>query len=322
MNVLDSARRTLRVEAQAVLSLMNQLDERFELAVEMLLACRSKVVITGIGKSGLICKKIAATLSSTGTPALFLHPTEGIHGDLGILGRDDLVIAISNSGETEELLRILPTIKRFGLGLIAVTGNANSTLAKAGDVCLDISVTEEACPLGLAPTASTTVTLALGDALAVALLEQRGFSAEDFALFHPGGALGKRLLLCVEDLMHRGQEIPLVADSTVLKDALFEITSKRLGITGVVDPAGRLVGVFTDGDLRRVISPGYENLDRPIRELMGLQPKSIISKALAGAALNQMEKHSITALFVMADEQSAVPVGVVHLHDLLKAGIA
>jgi arabinose-5-phosphate isomerase len=274
-----------------------------------------------MGKSGLICQKIAATMASTGTPALFLHPAEGIHGDLGMLMKGDVVIAISNSGETEELSRILPVIKRMGLPLIAMSGNTASTLARAGDVALDISVKEEACPLGLAPTASTTATLAMGDALAVTLLVQRGFKDEDFALFHPGGALGKRLLLRVEELMHSGDDIPLVGEDTPLKEGLFEITSKKLGITGVANDRGELIGVFTDGDLRRAIENGFDVLNRPIRELMTSSPKRILRSNLAAKALQRMEEHSITSLFVFESEESRVPVGVVHLHDLLKAGV-
>ena len=274
-----------------------------------------------MGKSGLICQKIAATMASTGTPALFLHPAEGIHGDLGMLMKGDVVIAVSNSGETEEIARILPVIKRMGLPLIAMSGNPKSTLARAGDVFLDISVREEACPLGLAPTASTTATLAMGDALAVALLVERGFKEEDFALFHPGGALGKRLLLRVEDIMHSGAAVPMVPESTLLKEALFEITSKKLGITGVASGDGRLLGVFTDGDLRRALGAGIEVLNRPIGELSNRNPKRILRGNLAAKALQKMEEHSITSLFVFEGEEDQVPVGIIHLHDLLKAGV-
>ena len=287
----------------------------------MILNCSGRVVITGMGKSGLICQKIAATMASTGTPALFLHPAEGVHGDLGMVAKGDVVIAVSNSGETEELTRILPVIKRMGLPLIAMAGKPESTLARAGDVFLDISVKEEACPLQLAPTASTTATLAMGDALAVALLLQRGFREEDFALYHPGGALGKRLLLRVEDLMHIGEAIPLVTPETALKDALYEITSKKLGLTGVVDADGNLIGVFTDGDLRRTIEKGVELLHRPISEFMNREPKRILRTNLAAKALQRMEEYSITSLFVFETEGERVPVGVLHLHDLLRAGV-
>jgi arabinose-5-phosphate isomerase len=274
-----------------------------------------------MGKSGLICQKIAATMASTGTPALFLHPAEGIHGDLGMLMKGDLVIAVSNSGETEEIIRILPVIKRMGLPLIAMTGKPHSALARAADVLLDIGVAEEACPLGLAPTASTTATLAMGDALAVALLMERGFREEDFALFHPGGALGKRLLLRVEDLMHGGEEVPMAHLGTPLKEALFEITSKKLGITGVGNDRGELVGVFTDGDLRRTIEKGFDALARPIGEIMTRCPKRILRSALAAEAVQIMEEHAITSLFVFDGEDRDVPVGIIHLHDLLKAGV-
>ena len=287
----------------------------------MILACKGRVGITGMGNSGLICQKIAATMASTGTPALFLHPAEGIHGDLGMLMKGDVVIAVSNSGETEEITRILPVIKRMGLPLIAMSGNPRSALARAGDVFLDISIKEEACPLGLAPTASTTATLAMGDALAVALLLERGFKEEDFALFHPGGALGKRLLLRVEDLMHCGEEIPMVGAGIPLKEALFEITSKKLGITGVADADGNLAGVFTDGDLRRSLGKGFDVLNRPVGEVMSRNPKRILRVNLAAKALQKMEEFSITSLFVFESEESDVPVGIIHLHDLLKAGV-
>lgn len=319
--MIESAKKVLQIEADAVLALQSRIDGGFTKAVELILACAGRVVVTGMGKSGLICQKIAATMASTGTPTLFLHPAEGIHGDLGMMTRGDVVIAISNSGETEEICRILPVIKRMGLPLIAMSGNPQSTLALAGDVHLDISVSEEACPLGLAPTASTTATLAMGDALAVVLLEQRGFRAEDFALFHPGGALGKKLLLRVEDLMHVGDEVPLVSPQTLLRDALFEITSKKLGVTGVVDAGNHLIGVFTDGDLRRVMEKGLDTLQQPIDAVMSRSPKRILRRNLAAKALQIMESHSITSLFVFDEDSSQVPVGVVHLHDLLKAGV-
>ncbi|BCR05493.1 arabinose-5-phosphate isomerase [Desulfuromonas versatilis] len=320
-DIVESAKRVLRIEAEAVSALIERIDGNFSKAVEMVLACQGRVVITGMGKSGLICQKVAATMASTGTPALFLHPAEGIHGDLGMLMKGDLVVAVSNSGETEEVVRILPIIKRMGLPLITMSGNPSSTLAKAGDVFLDISIQEEACPLGLAPTASTTATLAMGDALAVALLLQRGFREEDFALYHPGGSLGKRLLLRVEEIMHAGAAIPLVKPETPVKEALFEITSKKLGITGVVDPAGALLGVFTDGDLRRVIEKGFDGLNRPIGEMMSRNPKRILRSNLAAKALQKMEQHSITSLFVFEHDEDQAPVGIVHLHDLLKAGV-
>lgn len=319
--MIETAKRVLQIEADAVLALKDRIGTDFTTAVEMILACKGKVVVSGMGKSGLICQKIAATMASTGTPTFFLHPAEGIHGDLGMLARGDVVIAVSNSGETEEVCRILPVIKRMGLPLVAISGNPQSTLAIAGDVHLDISVAEEACPLGLAPTASTTATLAMGDALAVALLDARGFKEEDFALFHPGGALGKRLLLRVEDLMHTAEAIPLVAPERLLRDALFEITSKKLGITGVAGADRKLLGVFTDGDLRRIMGEGLESLQQPISEVMTTSPKRILRRNLAAKALQVMESHSITSLFVFDDEAGEIPVGIVHLHDLLKSGV-
>lgn len=319
--IIEAARKVIQIEADAVEALAASLDDRFAQAVEMILACSGRVVVTGMGKSGLICQKMAATMASTGTPTIFLHPAEGVHGDLGMLMKGDLVIAVSNSGETEEITRILPIIKRMGLPLVSMTGNPSSALARAGDVFLDISIKEEACPLQLAPTASTTVTLAMGDALAVALLLQRGFREEDFALFHPGGALGKRLLLRVEDLMHVGADVPTVPAGTPLKDALYVISSKKLGITGVVDEQGDLLGVFTDGDLRRKIEQGIEVLNTPICELMGGKPKRILRSNLAAKALQRMEEHKITSLFVFESEDEQRPIGIIHLHDLLKAGV-
>lgn len=318
--VIEVARQTLKIEADAVLALQQRIGEEFCRAVEMIVACDGRLVITGMGKSGLICQKVAATMASTGTPAFFLHPAEGIHGDLGMLMKGDIVLAVSNSGETEEIVRILPVIKRMGLKLISMSGNPDSTLAKAGDVALDISVDQEACPLGLAPTASTTATLAMGDALAVALLQEKNFRAEDFALFHPGGALGKRLLLRVEDLMHAGDAVPLVAAETTVKDALFEITSKKLGITGVVDSQHHLVGVFSDGDLRRCLED-ERSLDVTMMQVMSRHPKRILRRNLAAKALQLMEEFSITSLFVFEQEDDQIPVGIVHLHDLLKAGV-
>jgi len=290
--------------------------------VTVILSSHGRVVVSGMGKSGLIGQKIASTMASTGTPAFFLHPAEGIHGDLGMIMKGDVVIAISNSGETEELLRILPVVKRLGADLIAMSGNPDSTLSRMADVYLDVSVSEEACPLGLAPTSSTTATLAMGDALAVALLVQRGFKEEDFAIFHPGGSLGKKLLLRVEDLMHSGENIPLVTEETQMKEALFVITSKGLGVTGVTDPDGHLLGVITDGDLRRALERGEEILKITAGSLMRRGPKRILRTDLAAAALQTMERYAITSLFVFDDDGSQTPCGVIHLHDILKAGIA
>lgn len=322
MLILEEARKVIRIEAEALMSLAEAINGEFERAVGLILASKGRVVVTGMGKSGLIGQKIASTMASTGTPAFFLHPAEGIHGDLGMIMKGDVVIAISNSGETDEVIRILPVIKRLGASLVAMTGNPGSTLARTGDVFLDISVKEEACPLGLAPTASTTATLAMGDALAVALLLQRGFRAEDFALFHPGGALGKKLILRVEDLMHKGEAVPLVKETTPMSEALFVITSKGLGITGVTGPAGDLTGIITDGDLRRALEKGADILDRTAGGLMTRNPKRIRRDELAASALQRMEEYSITTLFVFDDESGDRPVGVIHLHDLLKAGLA
>ena len=320
--IIDDARKVIRIEAEALLALADSINGEFERAVELILASNGRVVVTGMGKSGLIGQKIASTMASTGTPAFFLHPAEGIHGDLGMIMKGDVVIALSNSGETEEVLRILPVIKRLGASLIVMAGNPDSTLSRSGDVFLDISVKEEACPLGLAPTASTTATLAMGDALAVALLLKRGFRAEDFALFHPGGSLGKKLILRVEDLMHTGADLPLVAATTLMREALFTITAKGLGITGVNDLHGALVGVITDGDLRRALEKGIDILNSSAGDLMTPRPKRINRLELAARALQQMEQFSITSLFVFADDEAKSPVGIIHLHDLLKAGIA
>ncbi len=320
--ILKEAKRVIRVEAEALLALADSINGEFEKAVRLILSAKGRVVVTGMGKSGLIGQKIASTMASTGTPAFFLHPAEGIHGDLGMITKGDVVIALSNSGETDEVVRILPAIKRLGAQLIAMSGNAASTLAKAGDVFLDVSVKEEACPLGLAPTASTTATLAMGDALAVALLVERGFKAEDFALFHPGGALGKKLLLKVEDLMHVGDAVPLVPVASLMRDALFVITAKGLGVTGVTDASGALLGVISDGDLRRALGKGVDIMNAAAGDLMSSKPKRINRTELAAKALQRMEEYSITSLFVFANDHDDRPVGIVHLHDLLKAGLA
>jgi len=319
--IIKRAKQVLQIEAKAIEQLVGRINEQFVQAVDLLLACEGKVVVTGVSKSGIIGQKIASTLASTGTPAFFLHPTEGSHGDLGMLGKKDIVVAISNSGETDELSQILPLIKRYGNKLIALTGKANSTLARAGDVVLDVSVEEEACPLGLAPTASTTATLAMGDALAVVLLEKRGFKKDDFAILHPGGKLGKRLLLKVRDLMHAGDELPMVYEETLMKGALMEITSKRLGVTGVMNKRHELVGVITDGDLRRALERHNDLLERTAGEVMTYNPKSIEADTLAAQAVQRMEEHAITSLFVFDKAGEMIPRGIIHLHDLLKAGV-
>jgi arabinose-5-phosphate isomerase len=321
VNVVDEARRVLKIEAQSILDLSERVDEHFTEAVELLYHCKGKVVLMGMGKSGLVGRKIASTFASTGTPAFFLHPAEGVNGDFGMLTKEDVVIAISNSGETRELLDVLPLIKRYGNRLIALTGNMNSSLAKAGDIYLNIHVKEEACPLGLAPTASTTATLALGDALAVVLMIKKGFDEKDFALLHPGGTLGKRLLLKVEDLMHVGKAFPTVTEKTLMKDVIFEITSKRLGVTAVCNGEGHLMGVITDGDLRRALEKFDDLLNRQASEVMTRNPKWIEKDALAAKAVQRMEEYSITSLFVFNQSGDKVPVGIIHLHDLLKAGV-
>lgn len=321
MDIVKEAKRVLNVEAQSILDLVERIDENFSRAVELLYECKGKVVLMGMGKSGLVGRKISSTFASTGTPSFFLHPAEGLNGDFGMLSKEDVIIAISNSGETRELLEVLPLIKRYGNRLITFTGNINSTLSKAGDVNLDIRVKEEACPLNLAPTASTTATLALGDALAIALMGKRDFKKEDFAILHPGGTLGKRLLLKVEDLMHVGKAFPMVSEKTLMKDAVFEITSKRLGVAGVCNADGHLVGVITDGDLRRALEKFSDLFNREASEVMTKNPKWIEKDALAAKAVQRMEEYSITSLFVFNKAGDKVPVGIIHLHDLLKAGV-
>jgi len=320
MSVIEEARRVLKVEAEAVLSLMDNIGESFEKAVEMIYACKGKVVIAGMGKSGLICQKIASTMASTGTPAFFLHPAEGVHGDLGALAKGDVVIAVSNSGETEEVIRILPVIRRLGLDIITVAGKPDSTLAKRGDVFLHVAVKEEACPLGLAPTASTTAMLALGDALAVALMYRRGFKEEDFAFFHPAGSLGKSLLLKVSDLMHTGDRVPVVFEETSVKEAIFEMTSKGFGVTAVMSKEGTFVGVVSDGDLRRALERDGNIINEVAADIMTKNPQKISPDSLAARALSFMETRKITSLFVES-EGSGRPVGILHLHDLLKSGV-
>ncbi len=308
------------MEAHGLLSVIDQLDENFIRAVEMMQVCKGKVVVTGVGKSGLICAKIAATLSSTGTPAFYLHSGDAVHGDLGMVMPDDIVVAVSKSGETDEILKLLPHFKHHGLKLIVITGNPESTLAKAGDLVLNVRVKEEACPLGLAPTTSTTVALAMGDALAVVLLEQKGFNQADFAMRHPGGILGRKLLLRVEDLMFRDARLPLVRETTSIKNALFEITAKRLGVTGVTNEKDQLIGILTDGDLRRGLEKKGEILSLPAKDLMTRNPKTIPADTLASEAVAVMENFSITSLFVL-EHETKKPVGIVHLHDLIKAGL-
>jgi arabinose-5-phosphate isomerase len=310
---LDLARSVLQIEAAAILALVDRLDESFELAVRMLRECRGRVIVTGMGKSGIICRKMAATLSSTGTAAFFLHPAEAIHGDLGVLQTDDVVLALSYSGETDELLRLVETIKRLGAKLIAMTGDRNSTLAQSADVALDCRVSEEACPLNLVPTASTTASLALGDALAMSLLVAKGFRQEDFANLHPGGKIGKRLMR-VEQLMHAGEHAPIVRVDAAMPDVIYEISSKGLGMACVVSADGALKGIITDGDLRRHMVSATHLLQRTAGEIMTTSPISVTPDTMAAAALHILEQRRITAVVVVDIAQHVL--GVVHLHDL------
>jgi arabinose-5-phosphate isomerase len=316
---LDVGRRVLDIEARAVQALIQRLDGGFSDAVDLLYACKGKVVISGMGKSGLIGQKIAATMASTGTPSFFLHPAEGLHGDLGMLARKDVLIAISNSGETQEILQLLPFMERMGIPVLSIVGRMSSTLAKNSAVALDVSVAEEACPMGLAPTASTTATLAMGDAMAVALLEKRGFKEQDFAQFHPGGTLGRRLLVKVRDVMHRGQDVPQVSETVLGSVAILEMSAKKLGMTTVVDRGGTLAGVISDGDLRRFLQQGGDFSKVTAGSLASRHPKLIGPDELAAKAVEMMERYAITTL-VVADNAKRI-VGVVHLHDLLKHGI-
>ncbi len=320
--MLEQARQVLRMEAEAVLEQVERIDEHFKAAVEMILACPGRTVITGMGKSGIIGRKMAATLASTGTPSFYLHPAEGIHGDLGMVTEGDVVIALSNSGETGEVLHILPSLRRIGAKLIAMVGNPNSTLAKNSDIVLNVGVTREACPLGLAPTSSTTAALAYGDALALALLSKRKFTASQFAVFHPGGSLGRKLLLTVEDIMHSGTENPLVKADISVQDALFVITDKGLGAVSVVDNDNKMLGVLTDGDIRRGLSKGVDFLKRPVTELMTASPKTITKEKLAAQALHIMESNRpkpITVLPVVDAENHVI--GLLHMTDLVRQGV-
>jgi arabinose-5-phosphate isomerase len=311
---LETARRVLRIEAEAIRGVLERLDARFEQAVELLFQCKGRVVVTGMGKSGLIGRKIAATFASTGTPSLFLHPAEALHGDLGMLVRDDVLLAISYGGETEEIVALLETVRRLNVRMVTLTGNLRSTLAAASDAVLDISVQEEACSLNLAPTASTTVTLAIGDALAIALLDRRGFGPGDFAALHPGGRLGKRLMR-VENLMHTGEDIPRVTVATRMPDVIYEMSRKGLGMTTVVEDSDRLVGIVTDGDLRRLMQQRKDNtFELTASECMTRNPVTIGPNELASMALNLMERRKITSLVVVDSEKRVQ--GVVHVHDL------
>lgn len=323
MNEMETdAQKVLQMEAEAILDLIPRIDAHFDAAVDMILACQGRVVMTGMGKSGIIAHKISATLASTGTPSFYLHPAEGFHGDLGMVTADDVVIAMSNSGETGEVLNILPSLRRIGAKLIAMVGNPDSTLAKNADVVLNVGVKKEACPLGLAPTSSTTAALAFGDALAMALMGKHQFTSKQFAMFHPGGSLGRKLLLTVGDIMHGGSENPVVCGSATVTEALFIITDKGLGAVSVVDENGIMIGLLTDGDIRRGLSQGVGFLQRPVTELMTKEPKYITKEKLAAQALHIMEKHKpkpITVLPVI-DEGRHV-IGLLHMTDLVRQGV-
>ena len=319
-DVLSIAKRVLKTEADAVFALIDKLNDDFEKAIEIIYNAKGRVVVTGMGKSGLVGKKIAATLASTGSPAFFLHPAEASHGDLGMVTSRDVIITISNSGETDEIIDLIPFLKRFNVSVVSMTGNPNSTLARTADVNLDVSVKEEACPLGITPTASTTATLAMGDAVAVALLVKRGFRQEDFASFHPAGSLGKKLFVRVKDLMHKGDALPMIGPSTPVMEALMEISSKRLGIAIVAGADRKILGVVTDGDVRRGVQKwGKDFFDMKAEEVMSRNPRHIAEAELAAKALSVMETYSITSLVVADTEVKAV--GIIHLHDILKEGI-
>lgn len=319
MNFCTLGLAVIETEAQAVFELTQRIDARFEKACELLLACKGRIVVTGMGKSGHIANKLAATFSSTGSPAFFMHPGEASHGDLGMITRQDTVVAISHSGNTLELVTLLPILKRLEVPLITLTGNLESILAKTADVNLDVSIKQEACPLGLAPTTSTTVSLVMGDALAIALLQARGFSAEDFALSHPGGTLGKKLLLRIDELCHKGSQLPLTNQNATISEALIEVTDKKLGMTCVIDNFGYLLGVYTDGDVRRTLTRQFDINTTQIKEVMTRNARTIHKGMLAAEALAIMQKHSITSLVVIDDDNK--PHAVLHLHDLLRAGV-
>lgn len=320
--IREKAVETLKIEAEAVEKLVLRIDDEFEGAIQRILNCTARVVVTGMGKSGHVGRKIAATLASTGTPAFFMHPGEAFHGDLGMVTENDVVIAISNSGESSEIVNILPVIRRIGATIIAMSGKRQSALGKNCDYFIDIGVEREACPLGLAPTASTTATLAMGDAIAMSLMAARNFTSQDFAMFHPGGALGRKLLLTVENVMHRGEDNPIVRSDKTVKDALFVMTDKGLGAVSIVDGDGKLVGLVTDGIIRRALHKDYKFLDESVEHIMTSDPLVISKDKLAAAALSVMEKHKprpVTVLPVVDDDRN--PVGMVHLTDLLRQGV-
>jgi arabinose-5-phosphate isomerase len=317
--IIKKGREVVDIEGKAINSLVNTIDSNFYKAVEYLFNCKGRVVLTGMGKSGIIARKIVATMNSTGTPAIYMHPTDALHGDLGMVRSEDVVLMLSKSGETEELLSLIPMFKRLEVPVIAISAKRESRMAKESDVLLYIEITEEACPFDLVPTASTTTMLVLGDAIAVALIEMRGFTEQDFAMLHPGGSLGKRLSLRVSEIMKKGSEIPIVKENTSVKETIFEITSKRLGATSVVDADGKLCGIITDGDLRRLLEKDIEIKKLTAADIMSKNPKKIASTVLASYALQLMENYKITSLIV-ADEE-ARPVGILHLHDLVNLGL-
>ena len=316
------ARNVMKIESDTVKTLSDRVDDKFVEAVIKLFSCKGRVIVIGIGKSGHIGQKVSSTMASTGTPSYFIHPGEAIHGDLGMITKEDIVLMISNSGETIELLQILPSIRQKNIPIIAITGRKKSILSKESDIFLDASVEKEACTLNLAPTASTAAALAIGDALAIALLEYRGFKSDDFAKNHPGGTLGKRLVLKLHDLVHTGSQVPFVSTHTNIKDCLLTISNKGLGVTGVLDDNDNLVGVITDGDIRRALSVnGNKIFDQIAKQIMSKEPKSISMDTLAISALEYMEKLDITSLFVFSEKNQKKPEGIIHIHDLLKAGI-
>ena len=319
LNFIEQGRRVLEIERQALADIAQYLDHNFNQACQLMYQCSGRIIVVGMGKSGHIGNKIAATLASTGTPAFFVHPGEASHGDLGMITRDDVVILISNSGETSEVLNIIPVIKRLGAKMIAMTGNPDSSMATWADVHVCVKVSQEACPLGLAPTASTTATLAMGDAMAVALLETRGFTADDFALSHPGGSLGKRLLLCLKDIMHTGTTTPIIKDTQCIKDALIEMSAKGLGMTAIVDDSGQLAGLFTDGDLRRILEQRVDIHSTLISHVMTRSCTTATADMLAAEALNIMENKRINGLIVI--DENHHPIGALNMQDLLKAGV-
>jgi arabinose-5-phosphate isomerase len=317
--ILLNGKSVIKIEGDAILNLIENIDQSFVKTVRLIAGSKGRVVFTGMGKSGIIARKIVATMNSTGTAALFMHPTDALHGDLGMVRKEDVAIIISKSGNTEELHQLMPILKRIGVPIIGILGDVSSKLAKECDVILDVSVKEEACPHDVAPTASTTASLVMGDAVAIALLEMRGFTIEDFALLHPGGSLGKRLSLRIEEIMIKGKDIPVVNEKTSLKDTILEITSKRLGTTCVVNNEGILIGIVTDGDLRRLLEKTLEIKNLTAEDVMSKKPKTISKSLLASFALQQIEKFNITSLIVVDKENK--PEGIVHLHDLVKLGL-